>query len=359
MGNAIPVTPAPQGIYPGKPARQLNPGDIIEQPNSCAPLLSSPNVCYPNGEFVAQSVKRVTSCCYVTGGQNEGTEFKGGTCAGCDRESNCLLLGGGPVPCQFLRYNADPYECALTGVDPQDRGDGIVYTCDPRVLPGGDMNLSTIKTYCSIKANFFNDNRCFEFCTQNNCTALVQDFCRGDDLRTDACKNYCFSTQSDYDCATQLVNYCAQPENQEADICPCFLPLEFYKKYYQNLLGDKVVDPAGVIATVARIPYCSYVPCSSSQFQPREQDPCPDTATCVNAVVINANGDITFEGNIETQQRCQAILGTSVNSGPIPTGPGFPDWAIAVIVIGIILFIIAIVLIAVYAGKKPKEKTGL
>gem|GEM_PF-5449255 len=259
-----------------------------------------------------------------------------------------MLDGGAPVRCKRINFLANRFQCAFDGNKPQTNSNGLTVTCDPRWVPGGSQNLEIVREYCSFDENFFNDPRCFSFCTQNNCSDLVSTNCRGTNLISSACQSFCFSKQTNYDCSIELQNFCAIPDNQSLDVCGCFLPNSVYEAYYEELFRDQVGDSSAIIREITSLPFCSYVPCSAGIFKPRGDLTCPDQAVCVNQIVFNAEGEITFNGDVNLQLKCQQLLQTNSNASFSPPPPddddSFPIWLIIVIVISIaiVLFLVTI-----------------
>lgn len=347
------ANPYPWNIYPTN-APFIN--DVITQENSCGAPYSNPKACYNNGEFENIGVDMgAADCCYNSAPATQGTKYNGSPCIGC-KDGGCLFTGGKPLRCKRIKFLADPLQCALTGKPVQINKAGTAkVTCDPEWLPPyGKQYLSIIKDYCTSENNFLNDSRCFEFCTQNDCTSLVNTYCVGENLTTDTCKKQCFSTQSDYDCTTQLLDFCKDTQNQSLDVCSCFLPKEVYDAYYEQLFGNQVGNSKQVINEVNKLPTCSFTRCSTGNFKPRGPVNCPIQAVCVNSIVFNSKGDITFNGDQDFQLTCQQALGTAANPY-VPPSSGLQGWEIALIVIAIIVVIVLIIVGVVFGTKKPKN----
>ncbi len=386
MGGEYSVArdPDPTRHYPVVPFGQKGwkVGDTVDQLNTCAFDGTNPDKCYFSGEWKALPVKNLTDCCYVLAGDNHGVKFiaHGGLapCSGCDCDGcagGCLAkLSGGPIQCQLVKYMADPVECAFTGTNPQVqvgktrqvkepltgriitvKDPDVLLTCDPEVLPGGAKNTITKKNFCAIGNNFINDPRCFAFCTKekNDCTDLVNTYCVEDALNLETCKKYCFSSQTNYDCGVQLASHCANEINRSTDLCNCFLPTEVYETYYAGILGGKASNVNEVIASLNKVPYCSYTPCAGSTFKPRNIQPCPDQAICYNNIEFNADGEIYFGGDLDFRQSCEQIFGNGTYASNAPA-TSIPMWLILVIAAAVIVGLVAIVVGIVYGTRKKK-----
>jgi hypothetical protein len=207
--------------------------------------------------------------------------------------------------------------------------------------------------------NLVNDPRCFEFCTEHpeECVALVNTKCVSENLDTEACKKFCFSSQTSYDCTTQLLDHCTVEQNQGQDICACFLPTEVYDQYYEDLFGGKASNAQSVINQINKLPSCSYGPCSAGQFKPRIQQVCPPQAICVQSIEITADGQIYFKGDPNFQQNCEILLGTGSNTASnAPPPPPLPTWMILVIAAAVIVGLTAIVIGVVYGLRNARLK---
>lgn len=341
MGQAQPIGKHPSTFFPTPPGVFI--GQVREQPNSCA-FNAAANVCYQNGEFEALPPDRSSGCCYIGGGSNYGIEYVGGTCAGCPELGLCLSnVGSGPVRCRQIAFNADPTQCAFTGVNPQLR-DGKYFTCDPKYLPGGSENVNTKRAYCAQSNNFFQDPRCTEFCQSNDCTTIVNAHCQGDQLTTDTCKRMCFSSETGYDCDLQLREYCSLPQNEKEPVCQCFLPTEVYDRYYTDLFGNQVENAQAVINQVNKLPTCSFTGCSTSNFKPRNPPQCPTQAVCVNSIQFNSQGEIVFKGDANFQQTCRQELGVEQNK----KDPPIPTWSMWTIIAVSLAFVVALALAVWY-----------
>lgn len=227
------------------------------------------------------------------------------------------------------------------------RADNLRVTCDPAWLSGEGRN-SLIRQYCSNGTNFLTDPRCTQFCTENDCTALVLQHCVEDRLLYDSCRFLCFSSQTDYDCRIALTTFCSEPANQAAEVCPCFLPTPVYDAYYRELFGEQAQNANLVISQINTLPHCSYIPCATSIYLPRDPRPCPDQAICVQKIELNADGDIIFNGPPQFQEDCRIYMG--IGNDAVPTAQTFmPDWLVAVIIIVGIILLVVVVLLVYYA----------
>jgi hypothetical protein len=204
--------------------------------------------------------------------------------------------------------------------------------------------------------NFFTDPRCVAFCTEENaCTDLVNELCVGTALETDSCRFLCFSNSTTYDCGQQLLTYCHNPLNSTSEICPCFQTTAFYQQYYLSLFGDQVGKAQAVINQITTLPYCSYVPCSTSQFLPRTRQACPIQAICVNSIRFDSNGNLTFEGDAAFNQSCRIQLDVDNNVNPFEE-PAVPGWLVALLVIVGLVFLFVIAVVIYYLVVTPRKK---
>lgn len=357
QGQAHVVKDYPTNIYPSR-VGDWKIGDITVQPNTCVSIGAVSEKCYKSGEWRAIPPTNFdgNSCCYVGGGINYGAEFHNGTCAGCHCDGcdgACLLREGRPIKCQLERYLANPVECAFSGLNPIEI-DGIKYTCNPDWLPNGSKNESIKKNYCETGDNLIHDKRCFDFCKYHDCTSAISKQCSGNNLNTDICKKYCFSSETDYDCSTQLLEYCSNPDNFNQSQCACYLPIEFYDEYYNQFFGGKAPETQTIINQINKLPECSYTPCSAGKYKSRQfyKTTCPIQSICVQKIEINNNGEIYFNGDFEFRQTCQMLFGMGdKNIDPPYSINEFPSWLIAVIIISVIIIII-LIFVLIYFFKK-------
>jgi hypothetical protein len=139
-GSAKPASPVPQAVFPGVYRR----GQVVKQKNSCYRIGTNPpiNPCYDSGEWAAEAPDSIigNGCCYEPSGPTAGQEYVGGSCPG--------NTGGGPVNCRLVSYNANRFQCAVSGVNPQTGLRGRLNTCDPEWLPGGTQNAPLVQEYC-------------------------------------------------------------------------------------------------------------------------------------------------------------------------------------------------------------------
>lgn len=206
-----------------------------------------------------------------------------------------------------------------------------------QVCAGENLGLPECTTQCSNPTLSTN-------CTTNIIgNSSTPGYCSGSNLENEACKTYCFSSSTTFDCDANLTAYCAQSENQTADICPCFLPTSFYQNYYNNLFSPSQATSAttsSALAEVATIPSCSYLPCINSGYLPRSTISCPPQAVCVQNIVTQNSGTETFSCSSlppgtncsDYQQSCSIQLGltstsnvsTSSSPTPSPIAPTSP-----------------------------------
>lgn len=70
-----------------------------------------------------------------------------------------------------------------------------------------------------------------------NCKSFMTNYCRGENLKTDECKQFCRSNTGK--CDSALVSFCSNPSNYELGICGCALPSDQY-------VMSKFKTPSGV-----------------------------------------------------------------------------------------------------------------
>lgn len=124
--------------------------------------------------------------------------------------------------------------------------------------------FEAMKNYCST--NLLIDKKCNDFCTlyPEQCTDIVLNTCKADNLNNPDCVSYCTTGEFNYDCSNNFIDYCSLAENKDLDICGCYLPPDTYKEYFETVFS-KFVDndrKQEVITQFSSSPVTSYPKCA-------------------------------------------------------------------------------------------------
>ena len=140
-----------------------------------------------------------------------------------------------------------------------------------------------IALYCSRRTDILNHQPCIEWCQQNTGK-----------------------------CDLAFLNVCANPQNQQNQLCACFLPAEVYEKISQKLTA--------MGQTPIMRPSCTSAKCAQSPMQPSGADKhkCPN----INNVICELNVDNTG-GTINTNimdfdVSCQLLDGPETQGSQHP-----------------------------------------
>ena len=104
---------------------------------------------------------------------------------------------------------------------------GTKYMCTP---DQPQMN-QTAQLNCCLNQNLPNNNP-NGYCSSgwcsgsSKCDSFLTDYCKGDKLQTDECKQFCRNNLGK--CDSALIKYCSDPTNFKLSICGCALPSDQY-----------------------------------------------------------------------------------------------------------------------------------
>lgn len=163
-------------------------------------------------------------------------------------------------------------------------------------------------SYCR---SFPQDPNCNEWCRDNpeDCQSQLSNFCKGEFLNSDVCQKYC--SLPNVNCDSVLIDYANTLYKQDPNkaisnpILGCFLPQEYYDKYY-NDLNSKILG----LQTVPRINTCFYSRCANSTqqtFTVKQKPPgCPNINACIQVANINVDGSIAGDVTVSQTMECQS-----------------------------------------------------
>ncbi len=180
--------------------------------------------------------------------------------------------------------------------------------------------------YCANQAKngtFDTDLYCKDHCRKYQCTTAVDTYCQGENLESEFCKDMCFvpsgETESSYNCETHLQEYCAEVENQEKDICKCFLPTTVYTEYYDKFKEALPAASKALFNQMNQKPYCSYPDCATqSTYLPKQRETCP--AQCFQTAFLDNSGKIVIGGDMIDQECTLPSPSACSDQTPCPTG---------------------------------------
>jgi hypothetical protein len=191
----------------------------------------------------------------------------------------------------------DDVECCL-GINGKEQRD-----CNPDYPPGSSNCISKIQDYCKndSEASITICNEILKNKDLNSWKIIMEEKCKGEDLKSDICKDYC-SNHSPNFCSSELQNFCKDKyptdDNEYSeykDICACFYPNNFYTTFYDNLAESLNIDKA----LLQTEPECLYPDCKSASIKRNTECPEVNIAQCIQTVNFDNQGhiigDVTFE----------------------------------------------------------------
>jgi hypothetical protein len=126
------------------------------------------------------------------------------------------------------------------------------------------------------------------------CTATLDSFCVGDNIKFRACRNYVSNKYVNKD--DEIKKYCSQltdPLKEDLELCGCFMPTDYYKNFMKSIESDDIKVDYDISQQ-----YCYFGPCAASTIKPyyykTENPNCPDINACVTYSFqnINVNGQV-------------------------------------------------------------------
>jgi hypothetical protein len=202
-----------------------------------------------------------------------------------------------------------------------------------------------------------------EICTNytqggNNCPRYMNNFCKNDNLQSEACYNFC--TNPDNMCDDALKAYCADDQAYKKHnwvtynkTCSCFLSDDYYKKWRAHVFDDMPPAEKAYIEKVLPpfVSNCSYPPCAAGDGIPLHNAKCvpSNIQVCIDNNTIDVNGNVT-DSVINVNSLINCVQNVGPTSGPgnptKPGGGGSPSTKLIIPVV-VISFIIILILIAV------------
>lgn len=127
------------------------------------------------------------------------------------------------------------------------------------------------------------------------CTAVLESFCVGDNLKFRACRNYVANKYVNKD--NEIIKHCStlkEPLKEDSELCGCFMPNDFYEKYLQSIQNADVSIGYDISQT-----YCYFGPCAASGIKPyfakTTNVSCPDINACITLdfekILVNGQVD--------------------------------------------------------------------
>lgn len=200
-------------------------------------------------------------------------------------------------------------------------------------LPAMSMKIVNDTAYWCEKNPF--DTRCI--------TPTIEDkakYCseQTDILRNQNCIQWCQSNQGKCDVA--LLNACNKRENQQNQLCACFLPSKVYETMSNRLIA--LGQPP-----IMR-PSCTYARCAQSPMQPAGTV-CPNINNVICELNIDNNGTINAN-DIDLDVTCQLLDDSGQRTADssvvdnVPHTPSNNSMAPVVVIIVCCVFLVAIVI---------------
>jgi hypothetical protein len=153
--------------------------------------------------------------------------------------------------------------------------------------------------YCS-KYPASDKLNCADFCGHpgSSCNAVLTEYCKGDNLRSDVCKNFC--ALNDVNCDNILGAYCAaNPSLLQTDpgLCGCFQTNDYYTNYFNSL--KDAAGGLGPYASLIEKQNCYFPQCAvDTALKPYSvksnsgAQQCPNIQQCIQVNDISTNGTV-------------------------------------------------------------------
>jgi hypothetical protein len=202
-----------------------------------------------------------------------------------------------------------------------------------------------------------------EICTNytqggNNCPRYMNNFCKNDNLQSEACYNFC--TNPDNMCDDALKDYCADDQAYKKlnsvtynKTCSCFLSDDYYKKWRGHVFDNMPPAEKAYIEKILPpfVSNCSYPPCAAGDGIPLHNAKCvpSNIQVCIDNNTIDVNGNVTDSViNVNSLINCVQNVdpGGGGSSTTKPGGGGSSSTKLTITVV-VISFIIILILIAV------------
>lgn len=164
---------------------------------------------------------------------------------------------------------------------------------------------------------------CTTYCDSGQCDpSEIISHCRGDNLKTQACKNY-YKIYTNRNGASafddNIREYCKSKINdmseEDVSICGCHMPEQTYIDFWNALEAQS----GGRVPAAYRSVSCAYPACVSGAYSTFHGDECPDIQQCIQNIDISFGKGI---GNtIEPVNRCISSLTRNVTGTPQGPAP--------------------------------------
>lgn len=180
-------------------------------------------------------------------------------------------------------------------------------------LPGYDDNLRKAFQCCD-GTKVTNTQECGDLymdpdrddCSSGKCSAVQREYCTGENLNTENCKEYC--KQNENACRQSLRDFCkdkheGSEREKYKDICACYYTPDFYAKINKQF-AEKWNIPEEL--NDAR-PQCMSNECLMASIQPTGDQPCPSASivSCIQNVDIDATGAKMGDVHLEQSAECK------------------------------------------------------
>jgi hypothetical protein len=229
--------------------------------------------------------------------------------------NNILLADATASPAWFRAFISDPY------VLPS----GFYFDIVPGQILGDCCNnrltniLGDIGT--AICGNYKATN------TDGTCLTYMNNFCKGDNLQTQACYNFCSDPNNN--CELALNQYCSDDQaykkldsNTYNNTCSCFLTAKYYDDWHNKSIQNLNQTTQDYLKKVLPVfkPKCSYPLCASGKsIQPHDNCPANAIQVCINQNMLKA-GDVS---NSSLSQ--DIVIACNQNFNPNPPNPNQPN----------------------------------
>lgn len=187
----------------------------------------------------------------------------------------------------------------------------------------------------------------------NDCPRYMNNFCKNDNLLTEACYNFC--SNSENMCDDSLTAYCGDVQEYKNQnifaynkTCSCFLGDDFYKKWRGHVFDDLTPSERSYIEGVLPpfVPNCSYPACAAGDSIPLHNAKCvPDNIqVCINNQTIDVHGDVK-DSIIDVNSFINCVQKNAPPGSPTshPGSPTSPQIKKIIIVVGITVCLLIII----------------
>lgn len=208
---------------------------------------------------------------------------------------------------------------------------GVNYLCTPN-QPTMDQ---TAQINCCLNQNLPNNNPngyCASGWCPNSqaCQSLLTNYCQGNNLKSNECKQFCRSNSGK--CDQALINYCGRSSNFKENICGCALPSSQYPL-------SNLKTPNGLQIPITCDRRCDV---NVDAIRLQGQQDCKIGAICV----INLNDVNVVANNAKTGIVIDQHCG---NTGPVTNDNLWKKykWIFVAIIVLVLIFLVAMIVLLV------------